>query len=307
MQDIFKSWRNYKILLESKFLKDVHTLGYIEKNFYPGIESVLSGFTEDVDYMQDDQHLIWNFQNESLTEKLNDFTFVAETQVPFNLKFLNFTREPIKVEAFNFSDFPRGRVNHYMIKENNSGDFNFGELEDNEDIKAFVQSCYSKANEMGLDPDNRYSYLTIDQLHVKGGESQRESGWHIDGMQGIEVPEKKDPDFQFIWADNTPTRFCTQTFNMQGANEAIHNIFKWVGRQVDENLCYYLKANEIYLMNAYHVHTAVKGIKPVFRRFVRLSFTNTPITSTRMTKNPKINYNYPIGTTTGAIPKNLKQ
>jgi len=307
MYNIFNPWRNYRTLLESKFLKEVHTLGYLEKRFYPGVESILQGYSEDSDYMQDENYLIWNYQNESLTDELNKFTFVKETQTPFNLKHLKFTREPVDVGSFNFGDLGDTRVNHYMVKTNNSSEFILGELEEFGDIRHFIDQCYSSANEMGLDPDNRYAYLTIDQMQVNAGKSQRESGWHIDGMQGTEVPEKKNADFQFIWADRTPTRFCTMTFNMEGVDEAVHNIFRWVGKQVDENLCYYLKANEIYLMNAYHVHTAVRTTKPVFRRFARLSFTNTPITSVRMTKNPAIEYNYQIGTTTGAIPSHLKE
>jgi len=307
MYNLFKNWRNYRSLLESKFLKEVHTLGYLETKFYPGIESILESFVLDKDYMRDENHLIWDYQNEQLTDALNKFTFVKETQTPFDLRHLKFTREPVEIGAFNFGNIGDVRVNHFMVKTNNSSEFVLGELEKYGDIKNFISQCYDAANEMGLDPDNRYGYITIDQLQVKAGASQRESGWHIDGMQGTEVPEKKNADFQFIWADQTPTRFCTMTFDMEGVDEAVHNIFKWVGRQVDKNFCYYLKANEIYLMNAYHVHTAVKGTKPVFRRFARLSFTNTPITSVRMTDNPAIEYNYPRGTTTGAIPSHLTE
>ena len=208
MYNIFKPWRNYRTLLESKFLKEVHTLGYLETKFYPGIESVLEGFTLDKDYMRDENHLIWDYQNEQLTDALNKFTFVKETQTPFDLRHLKFTREPVGLGSFNFEDIGDTRVNNFMVKTNNSSEFVLGELEKYDDIKNFVSKCYDAANEMGLDPDNRYGYLTIDQLQVKAGKSQRESGWHIDGMQGTEVPTKKNPDFQFIWADNTQQDFA---------------------------------------------------------------------------------------------------
>jgi len=308
MKQLFESWRRYvEVINESKFLKEVHTLGYLETGFYPGIINMLQKYQKDKDYMNDENHLIWDYQNEQLTDDLNKFTFVKETQTPFDLKHLRFTREPIELRSFNFGDLGDTRVNHFMVKTANSSEFILGGLEKYPEIKKFISECYDYANDMGLDTNNRYGYITIDQMEVKADKSQRETGWHIDGMQGTEVPYKKNVDFQFIWADQTPTKFCTMTFNMEGANEAKHNIFKWVGKQVDENLCYYLQANKVYLMNAYHVHTATKSSRLVFRKFVRLSFTNTPITSVRMTINPAMEYDYEIGTTTGAIPSHLTE
>ncbi len=58
-------------------------------------------------------------------------------------------------------------------------------------------------------------------------------------------------------------------------------------------------------MNAYHVHTATTAESKLYRRFVRLSYTNTPITSIKMTVNPDIKYNYQIKVTSGNIPTNL--
>jgi hypothetical protein len=291
-------------IYESKFLKDVSTLGYLDKSFYPGIDAILSNIDKQ-EILSSQDTLLWNYNSEETTEKINEFTFKVETETKFDLEFLNFTREPIEVETFTFKDFVNERVNHYMIKSNNSSELFLGIVENSESIKDFISTCFDKANQMRLDTDSRYCYLTIDQMIVETGKSQRESGWHIDGMQGLEVSEKQPADYQFIWADATPTKFCTQTFDVEGIDVGKHNVFNWVSKQVAEKNCYLLKKETIYLMNAYHVHTATQAEKKLYRRFVRLSFTNTPITSIKMTINPDIKYNYKIGVTSGDIPKNL--
>jgi hypothetical protein len=293
-----------RFILESKFLKDVDILGYVGKKFYPGINMVLEKCDKD-SYIQDDNIILWDYNKTDTTTKINEFTFRVETENNFNLEYLKFTREPIEIDTFSFNNFVTQRVNHYMIKSNNSDNFIFGELDYSDEIKSFVKKCYLQSNKLGLKTYDRYCYLTIDQKEIEPGTSQRDFGWHIDGMQGTEVIEKKPVDYQFIWADATPTKFCTQTFDISGVDISVHNIFNWLGKQVKEKLCYSLEKNKIYLMDAYHLHTATKADTKIYRKFVRLSFTNTPITSVKMTVNPDIKYNYKIHVSTGNIPSNL--
>ena len=300
---MIKRYSNF--LLESKFLKDIHLFGYVEKKYYPRIDSILSSYKDGEDYIQDDKCILWDYLDDRLTSIINDFTFRVETENIFNLDYLKFTREPIEVGSFNFNSFVKERVNHYMIKSNNSDEYIYGDLDYSSEIKSFVKSCLDKSNQIGLNTHERYCYLTIDQKMVEGGTSQREFGWHVDGLQGEEVADKKRADFQFIWADATPTKFCTQVFDVEGLDISVHNVFNWVGKQVEENKCYLLERNKIYGMNAYHVHSATKSDTTQYRRFVRLSYTNTPITSVKMVVNPDIKYNYQIHQTSGNIPKNL--
>jgi hypothetical protein len=289
---------------ESRFLRGASVVGYLDKSKYPGIDGVLPGLDQSRILSSQDA-LLWDYGHEETTRAINEFAFRAETEAKFDLGYLRFTREPIEVGPFAFVDFVDVRVNHYMIKSNDSVQYVFGELGRSGGVRDFVSRCLSKADELGLDTRSRYAYLTVDQNPVEPGKTQRESGWHIDGMQGTEVPEKKPADFQFIWTDATPTRFCTQTFDVEGLDVARHNVFNWLSRQVAEQTCYSLREGTIYLMNAYHVHTATPAKERLYRRFVRLSFTNTPITSVKMTPNPDIHYNYPTGVTSGDIPKGL--
>jgi hypothetical protein len=291
-------------ILESRFLKDVIVLGYLEKKFYPEISLVLERCNRD-SFMQDDEVVIWDYNNQSTTAVINEFTFRIETENIFDLNYLKFTREPIEVSDFSISDVLKMRVNHYMIKSNSSNDYFYGELEQYDEIKSFVKICTEESQKLGLDTYDRYCYLTIDQKQVEPGTSQREFGWHIDGLQGKEVEEKKPADYQFIWCDATPTRFCTQTFDISGLDVTVHNVFKWLSKQVKEKLCYLLQKNKIYLMNAYHLHSATKAESITYRKFIRVSFTMTPITSIKMTINSDISYNYKIHVTSGDIPKQL--
>jgi hypothetical protein len=301
---MIKKWNNF--ILESNFLKGINYIGFVDLKLYDKnkILKVLEKYKSD-DYLTEGDNLIYDFDNKELEDELNIITFVEETNNKFNTNYLSSaTRTPIELDNFNFKDFIDLRLNHYLIKLNNSEDLVFGEIKSNS-IKDFVNYCIEKAKELGLDYIGRYCYLTIDQKEIEPGSTQREAGWHIDGMQGTEVPEKENADYQFIWADETPTKFCTQVFDVSDMDPSIHNVFNYLGKQVKESWCYLLEKNRIYLMNAYHLHQATPTNKKVYRRFVRLSFTSTPITSVKMIVNPDIEYNYKIHQTTGNIPKNL--
>lgn len=54
----------------------------------------------------------------------------------------------------------------------------------------------------------RYLYLTIDTLFVNAGETQRTPGWHVDCMQGDEVPIKKPSQLTFSWCDTLPMEYA---------------------------------------------------------------------------------------------------
>jgi hypothetical protein len=298
-----KKWLEF--INESKFLKETSLLGYLDIEDYPEIFTILESYEEGKDFLSDDNKIVWDWTNEKLTSEINEETFREETYQVFDLKYLKYTREPIEVVKFLFNDFTKSRVNHYMLKNSSDSELTLGEFESSPEIKKFIQTCIDECNNLDLSWQDRWCYLTIDQMLVEAGKSQREFGWHIDGMQGDEVKVKVEADFQFIWADATPTRFCTKTFNVEGLDPSRHNVFNWLGKQTEEKYCYNLEKEKIYLMNAYHVHSATISEIVQYRRFVRLSFTKTPITSVKMTINPDITYNYAIHQTTGNIPKNL--
>ncbi len=230
--------------------------------------------------------------------------FTKEVNSIFNLDFLSKKREPITVDSFSFKSLPETRVNSYLVKLNNSEEYSLGEINTSE-IKNFIKLCNNKLDSMGLSTKDRYCFLTLDQGYVEENTTLRTPGWHIDGMQGDEVKIKAPGDITFIWSNVLPTKFVNQGFNVDGLDPSTQN-FNHVGAQVKEENVFVSEPNQIYLISPYHVHEANIATEKVFRIFLRLSYTFTPVTSTKMTINPEINYNYPYHITTGEIPSHLK-
>ncbi|MDB5254153.1 MAG: hypothetical protein JWL80_219 [Parcubacteria group bacterium] len=231
--------------------------------------------------------------------------FKKEVNSIFNLDFLKLGRKPIDLGKYMFESFSNLRVNHYLIKSNDSEIYNFGEI-DEKDIGDFVNFAKSKCSEMGIDLTNRYCFLTLDQGWVEPGTTLRADGWHIDGMQGDEIEVKKLADIELIWSDCLPTSFTSQAFDITDMNPSVHNIFNWLGKQIDESQIVIPDPFHLYAINSYHVHAATKAIEKTYRRFIRLAYTQTPVTSVKMTVNPQMSYNYSHHVTSGEIPAYLK-
>jgi hypothetical protein len=172
-------------------------------------------------------------------------------------------------------------------------------------ISDWVGSCLNVANDVCDDMEQRYAYLTIDNQPVMSGNSQRSEGWHLDGLQGDEVPNKFNNCFQFLWVSNTPTEFCQQSFEPSGLDVSKHNIFKAIGRQVRYENCFKIKSRHTYLMHCFHAHRATKSACDTDRLFLRLYISHCPVTSVRATLNARIKYPFKPHVTTGQVPEHL--
>jgi hypothetical protein len=172
-------------------------------------------------------------------------------------------------------------------------------------ITEWVGDCLEIANDVCDDLEQRYVYLTIDNQPVTSGNYQRQEGWHVDGLQGDEVPHKLNNCFQFMWASNTPTEFCKQSFEPRGIDLSKHNLFNALGRQVDSTNCFKINAMHTYLMHCFHVHRSTKAEHDTDRLFLRLYISHCQTTSVRATTNPRIKYPFTPHSTTGLIPEHL--
>ena len=231
--------------------------------------------------------------------------FKEETNSIFDLKHLETKRTPFDLGEFKFDSFTEKRVNHYLIKSNNDGGYTYGEI-DSEELRRFIKLIESQASEMGFNLKNRYCFVTIDQGWVEPGHTLRDEGWHLDGLQGDEVPIKKPTDLQFIWSDGLPTIFSSQNLDAKGLDPSTHNVFKWIDKQVSPESIIKTNPYHIYAMNTYHIHKATEATEKTFRRFIRVSYTYIPVTSKRMTVNADMDYNYEYHKTTGEIPSYLQ-
>lgn len=169
----------------------------------------------------------------------------------------------------------------------------------------WMKRCLGVAGEVCGDIDERYVYLTVDNKPVGLGESQRVGGWHLDGLQGDEVPEKLNNCFQFLWVSDVPTEFCKQSFDSNGLDVSKHNIFDSLGSQVEDKNCFTIKAKQTYLMHCYHLHRATQATKDTERLFLRLYISHCPVTRKGATINPLIEYPFTPHVASGEIPSHL--
>lgn len=229
--------------------------------------------------------------------------FKWQTLQKFNPQLLEYKNFPISCFDF-FLNHENIRVNHFCVKKPYSSYYS-GNL--SLQINALIYKTLIFLKENSIDTNSYYCYITIDSKDVNFGSTQRDDGWHIDGMQGDEISNKTMSDITFTISNNLPTLFVKQKFNINGFNSSKHNLFKWVSRQINEENIIQSQTHKVYLMNAYCVHKAMVNLKQKQSRFfVRISFTKTPITSKKMTINPLMTYDYPIHTTSGNIPDYLK-
>jgi len=229
----------------------------------------------------------------------------ADTRLPFDIAYLRYGDTPGVVGPYNGERVKDTRINHWMLK-NNTDDF----LLMPPVAIGFVERCQSFLTHRGMEDiwRKRYAYLTIDTKTVESGEAQRTVGWHIDGMQGDEVLIKVPPDITFVWCNDLPTRFSSSDLNLTDLNTSKDNVFAAMEKRIQLKDTFFIDPGIIYYITAYMPHTGEIARRQIVNRvFMRLGFSLTPITSVRMTVNPRIVYNYPIHKTSGEIPAHLKK
>lgn len=233
-------------------------------------------------------------------------TFWYEVTETFDLRALAKGRSPVDLGEMKLESLPSIRVNNYMIRQPGMDCYCYNELE-NDNIWAAVQVANMVIRQAGgVNVTDRYCYVTLDQGWLEKGHTLRSPGWHLDGLQGNEVPVKRPGDVQFIWSDCMPTDFCVQPIDIDGLDMGRYNVFGWISRQVKTENIIKTEPNRLTMMNCYHIHRAVPAQERVYRRFLRISYTCVPITSVTMTVNTDLKYNYEYHITSGYVPAHLR-
>jgi len=140
--------------------------------------------------------------------------------------------------------------------------------------------------------DKYYAYLTVDSGVVKGYQSQRNPGLHVDGFQGARQNPKVWAGHSYIACDTLPTRFYNQPFSCDGLDEARDNFFHAFDRQALPASVVDIIPNTINYMDAYCVHESVKTTQTVGRTFLRLSYSVRQFDRLGNTHNPMLMYNW---------------
>lgn len=121
--------------------------------------------------------------------------------------------------------------------------------------------------------DDFHAYLTVDQIWVEPGTSQRKSGLHVDGYQGARISPKVACDRSYIAVSNTPPVIHNQAFPIEHLDDSKLNVFHEFDRLAHESSAIIPEAFRMVFMDCYTVH----GTRPMplggERTFFRLSYS----------------------------------
>lgn len=133
-----------------------------------------------------------------------------------------------------------------------------------------------------------YMYLTVDQYYVPQGQSQRQSGWHVDGIQGPRHLQKMTVCHQYVMCSRQPTEFAVQPFYVSGVDLRKSNLNHALSRQVLQQSVIQIPPNVLTLMNAYSVHRSPVAENNTFRTFVRIEVSHKRFDRKGNTPNPAL-------------------
>lgn len=151
-------------------------------------------------------------------------------------------------------------------------------------------------------PERRYCYLTIDQKLIREGDFPRNPGCHVDGFQGDRIQPKVRSDYSYVWANACSATAFKQAFPCSHLDPAKDNFFHYFDSIAKDECAYQLKCHTLYLFNAYTVHrvTQYKSANPVYRTFIRMTYSVREFDRLGNTHNPMFNYNWEM------VPRKLE-
>ena len=145
--------------------------------------------------------------------------------------------------------------------------------------------------------DEYYCYLTVDQGTVRRGVLQREAPCHVDGFQGARWRPKVRGNHTYVISDAIPTAYYQQPFDLGQLDEAKHNFFWEMNRQVALTSSAHVwrpAPYELDLMDCYTVHRGDVASEDTFRTWVRMSFEVRIFDRLGNAKNPLFRYDWPM-------------
>ncbi len=145
--------------------------------------------------------------------------------------------------------------------------------------------------------DEYYCYLTVDGGWVEVGLLQREAPCHVDGFQGARWIPKVRGNHSYTVSNAVPTGYYVQPFDFDQLDEAKHNFFWEMNRQVamtNSEFEWCPEDGEMTLMDCYCVHRGKPTSVRVWRTFVRISFEVRIFDRLGNAHNPLFAYDWPM-------------
>lgn len=145
--------------------------------------------------------------------------------------------------------------------------------------------------------DEYYCYLTIDGGWVEPGNLQREAPCHVDGFQGARWRPKVRGNHTYTVSNAVPTAYYVQPFDFDLLDEAVHNFFWEMNRQValtNSEFEWLPQDGEMTMMDCYSVHRGTPSPVRIYRTFVRISFEVRIFDRKGNAHNPLFKYAWPM-------------
>jgi len=143
--------------------------------------------------------------------------------------------------------------------------------------------------------DRYYCYLTVDKGLMRAGDTLREAPCHVDGFQGARWKPKCLINHTYSMSDILPTKYYIQPFDFSKLDDAKHDFFWEMNRQVanyNSMYCWQPKSGAITLMDAYTVHRGTESEIEQERTFIRLSFEERIFDRAGNSLNPMFDYDW---------------
>lgn len=212
---------------------------------------------------------------------------------------------------WNTSEFASARTPLHIGEIENKGEFSKGDVprvldmpikfpgsvsirvpKELEQFKEVLQKAIDFEFSVNRHFQSAYAYLTVDQKFVPAGQSHRNSGPHVDGLQGRAYPKKLRVDHSYLIADAEPTVFFTNSFDLSAADVNIDNFNAIFQAQVDYSRVIQPKPYELVMMDAFTVHESPTLTEGVHRTLLRLEFSEKVFDRLGNTHNPLFDYSW---------------
>lgn len=140
-----------------------------------------------------------------------------------------------------------------------------------------------------------FVYLTVDQSPVAAGNTHRQPGIHIDGVQGVRYPVKLPPEHTYSASNTLGTIFYPQKYNLEHVDPARDHVHNAIWDQTDFTNRLITKDFVVYFWSSYSPHEPqVTKIALDSRTFVRVEFSMKIYGSHGDTQNPLFNYDWQV-------------
>lgn len=145
-----------------------------------------------------------------------------------------------------------------------------------------------------------FVYITVDQGEVEPHQAQRRTGWHGDSF--LKIDNKKNSithscDHVYVIADNCPTPFLPGPFSLKGVDpENIDAVLKHFAQQAEGKTPTYYPNYTLLRLDPYCVHNVGfnNSEQPLFRTFVKISFSQNKYCKLGNARNPLFVYDWPM-------------